>query len=119
MLISEIRLPTLVPNAHTHGEARRRSALAECRSGRKRQSRRAPSGAKMSSAWKSSPVQSRFPGQLEQPVAVDMLLEVIGQQVERGIDVEFVGEGRRLPADSLQPMLALPVVGQKAVDVAA
>ena len=61
----------------------------------------------------------RLAGQREQPVAIDVLLEVVGQQVERGIDVGFVVEAGRRPPTRCQPVLPLAVVGQKTVDVAA
>ena len=44
---------------------------------------------------------------------------MVGQQIERRVDVGFVVEGRGCRADALQPVAALPVVGQQAVDVAA
>jgi len=48
-----------------------------------------------------------------------VLLEVIGKQVERGVDIGFVVEAGGASSDQLQPMPPLPVVGQQAVDVAA
>ena len=48
-----------------------------------------------------------------------MLLEMVGQLVERGLDLGLIVERRRAGAQTLQPMVALPIVGKQAVDVAA
>ncbi len=48
-----------------------------------------------------------------------MLLDVVGELIERRVDRGLVGKRRRLRADALQPVVALAVVGEKPMDVAA
>src|ERR1044072_6325150 len=63
--------------------------------------------------------EPRLARQGEKAVAIDMLLKMIGKQIERGVDIGFIVEAGRLSADESQPVLPLPVVGQQAMDVAA
>ena len=48
-----------------------------------------------------------------------MLLDVVGQQIERGLDVGFVVEAGSRRSQAFEPMASLAIVGQQAVDVAA
>src|SRR5258707_11477128 len=64
-------------------------------------------------------VELGWPRQCQQALAVDVLLEMVGQLVERGLDLGLVVERRRTRSQTLQPMAALPIVGEQAVDVAA
>src|SRR5260370_40614534 len=57
--------------------------------------------------------------QRQRALAVDVLLEMVGQLVERGLDLGPVVEGRRTGAQALQPMAAVAIVGEQAMDVAA
>ena len=41
----------------------------------------------------------RLAGQCEQAITIDMLFEVIGKQVERGVDIGFIVEAGGLSAD--------------------
>ena len=56
--------------------------------------------------------------QLEEPVAVDVSLDVVCQPIQRCLDVGLIGESGRLACNAAQPVAALPVVGKKPVNVA-
>src|SRR5262249_8830629 len=56
--------------------------------------------------------------QREQGVAIDVLLEMIGQFIEGRVDPGFVVERRCRRADPLQPAPALAIPAEQAVDVA-
>src|SRR5262249_57615174 len=58
------------------------------------------------------------PRQSQQPLAIDVLLEMVGQRVERGFDLALVTQARARATDPLQPLPALAIVGQQAMDVA-
>src|SRR5882672_6009040 len=84
----------------------------------------APPAAPSLSCWRSWSRsagwgESRRTRQRQQSPAVDMLLEMVGQLVERRLDLRLVVERRGGGPESLQPMAALTIVGQQAVDVAA
>src|SRR5258708_2406666 len=57
--------------------------------------------------------------QRQQALAVDVLLEMVGQLGERGFDLALVTEARARGTDALQAVPALTVVGEQAVDVTA
>src|SRR5262249_24347459 len=61
----------------------------------------------------------RFARQLEQQVAIDVSFDVVGELVERRLDLGFIAKHRRRGADPLQPVMTLAIVGKQAVDVAA
>src|SRR5437588_7607394 len=56
--------------------------------------------------------------ELEEAVAVDVSLDVVFQPIQRCLDVGLIGESRRLACYAAQPVVALPVVGKKPVNVA-
>src|SRR5512135_2256525 len=89
--------------------ARRTSAL--------RSRSTAPLAACSSACWRSCSV-SPFSSQRQQPVAIDVLLDVIGEEIERRIDVGLVVEVRGLGAELREPVPPLAIVGQQAMDVA-
>ena len=57
--------------------------------------------------------------QVEQPVAVDVSLEMVGEQVEGDIDFGLIGESGHPRADALQPVASLTIVRHQAMNVAA
>src|SRR5690242_15728621 len=63
--------------------------------------------------------EGRHAGERQQSVAVDIPFQVVGQQIERRVDLRVVAKLRYFTAESGEPLNALAVVAHEAVDVAA
>ena len=60
-------------------------------------------------------VDERLVNQRQQRVAIDVLFEVIGEAIERGLDLALVGEAPALRSQPVEPVTAQAIVGKEEI----